>query len=540
VSAATERAAIHGSADLTVAWGFALYLALLLLVVPHAPPRWASLAALGAFGAMYLGEALSGEPVFRVAIVLYVCAGALVYRIAPPRLRALTVAAFALWTPVFRFLGPDALRGNYPVVLVVACVLALVVFIAAVVDRGASDQDERLRRVGLGLLAIACVSLISERHLVVQTVASVAPDDLWALVVVAVLPVVGVAKLRRPVRDALTTGVALGAYVLVAIALILGKGYHADTVAVEHRAAEILLAGEDPYVAIDIPEALRRFGLDPALATNFEDGSELRTFNYPALSFLVPAPFIALGASDIRFVYLGEIVVLVLVLVRHVGVPWRPLVTAAVVGNAVIMRQSVLAGVDPLWAVLVTFAFVFFARRNGSPALLGLACAARQPAWFFVPFYLAAAWRRDGGRAALRRTSIVALVGLIPNVPFLVAAPGAFIGGVLDPIFAPLEPYGVGLVLFSMDGVLPLLPRGAYGALSAAAFAMLLWLVWRRWPMLSRGAPVFPSVILWFAWRSLQNYFAFAGVLAMVGDEAMRTPADAPDSGGASPSVSTP
>src|SRR5947209_3734781 len=83
----------------------------------------------------------------------------------------------------------------------------------------------------------------------------------------------------------------------------------------------------------------------------------------------VPPPFVALGLADLRPIYLVEIVGLVLVLVRQARVPWRPLVAAAVVGNAVIWRQNVVAGVDPLWAVLTIFAFVFLRRRWASPIL---------------------------------------------------------------------------------------------------------------------------------------------------------------------------
>jgi uncharacterized membrane protein len=152
---------------------------------------------------------------------------------------------------------------------------------------------------------------------------------------------------------------------------------------------------------------------------------------------------------------------------------------------------------------------------------MGLACAARQPAWFFVPFYIVTAWKRDGRREALRRTAIIAIAGAIPNLPFFVAAPAAFLDGVLGPMLGPLEPYGVGLVRLSMEGILPLLPRGAYGALSAAALVLSLGALWRWWGRLPNAAVVFPSVTLFFAWRSLQNYFAFAGVLAMAGDEAV-------------------
>jgi uncharacterized membrane protein len=464
---------------------------------------------------MYLGTVLDHDPTESVGLAIYVTAGALAFLASSPRYRTLTVAAFALWTPAIRLFGPDPLNGGYPAWLAAATLGALVFLVAVLVRRAAADDDERLRRIGLGLIAVACVALISERHSIVASPGGIAPDDVWSLVVITALPILAVVKIRKQTRDALTTGVALGAYVLVAVALLLGKGYHVDSVAVEHRATEIFLAGHDPYRDLDIPAALRRFGLDPGLATHLEDGSELRSYNYPALSFLVPAPFLAAGLADIRFLYLAEIVGFVLLLIRQARVPWRPLVIAAVVGNAVIARQNVLAGVDPLWAILIGGGFIFLARRNVSPILLGLACAARQPAWFFVPFYLIIVWRRDGWPEALRRAGIAALAGLLPNLPFLFVDPEAYLSGVLAPMLGPLEPYGAGLVRFSMDGYLPLFPRAVYGAASLIALVALAWLLWRRHRSLRLGAVVFPSIVLWFAWRSLQNYFGFSSVLAM-------------------------
>jgi uncharacterized membrane protein YhaH (DUF805 family) len=95
-------------------------------------------------------------------------------------------------------------------------------------------------------------------------------------------------------------------------------------------------------------------------------------------------------------------------------------------------------------------------------------------------------------------------------------------------------------VRFGIDGVLPLLPRGVYGVLSLVAFIALLGLLARRWRDLPNAALVFPSVALWFAWRSLQNYFAFMGLFALIGDERIVEGADAampgPDEVAAAPS----
>ena len=535
VSASSVRHAIDEGGDIVFAYGFLLYLLLILAAVPRRPIRYASLLAFGAFAAMYL-TATSDPQVFDPGLSLYIAAAGLAYLVTPARYRTLAVAAFASWTPALRFFSGDPFVGDYPISNAIAGILALFFLVVVLVVRDNIGDEERIRRIGLGLLTVATFARISERHYVVSSPGVFAPDDLWALVAVAVLPILAIVKIRPSVRDALATGVALAAYVLVGAVLLLGKPYHVDSVAVVHQAADIVVAGHDPYTDLDVVESLRHFGLDPALATHLEDGSDVTTYNYPAVSFLVPAPFVALGLRDIRFVYLAEIVGLSLLLIREVRVPWRPLVTAAIVGNSIIMRQNVLAGVDPLWAIFTVLAFLFIARRWSSPILLGLACATRQPAWFFVPFYVVAVWKRDGRREAIRRIGVAAVAGAIPNLPFFIASPGAFLGGVLMPTLGPLEPYGVGLIRFAIDGEIPLLARGAYGVLSIAVLVGLLALLWRAWRRVPNGTLVFPSTILWFAWRSLQNYFSFAGVFAMAGDEAIVAGEPLAD-GGSTPAV---
>src|SRR5438046_10092862 len=133
-------------------------------------------------------------------------------------------------------------------------------------------------------------------------------------------------------------------------------GFHAYAVTVPHVSAQELLAGHYPYSTFDLPAALAQFGMNPDLVTHYEDGTVLRSLNYPALNLLLVTPFIALGATDIRWIYLAEILALVFILLRKVRIPWRPLVSAGVVGNTVIVRQNILAGVDPTWWALLTIA----------------------------------------------------------------------------------------------------------------------------------------------------------------------------------------
>jgi hypothetical protein len=518
VSASSVRHALDETAtDIPFAVGYAFYLGLILLAAPRQPPRWAPAAAFLLVAITYLVAVatLGGNA---IGMGLYVIAAGLGYAATPPLFRPLAVAAFALWTPALRFFGPEPLAGGFPPVLALASVLALFSIVAAFVDRSVRDPDEHMRRVGYGLLAIASVATVVERHLVVAS-KGVGPDDVMALVVVGVLPLLAVARLRAPTRDALATGVALAAFALTTLALLAGKGYHVDSVTVPHHAAELLLAGQNPYRTFDLPRALAEFGLDPQLVTHYEDGSELRSLNYPALSFLVVAPFVAMGVSDIRWVYFGEIVLIVLVLLRRVRIPVRPLVAAAVVGNTIIVRQNILAGADPTWALLLVVAWMFVEMRWLSPIAVGLAVASRQPAWFVAPFYLIAVWKRDGRAEALRRAAVVAVAGLAPNLPFIVDAPLAFLDGITAPMIGALAPYGVGFVRLGIDGALPLLPRGAYGILSAVSFVALALVLWRFWPKIPNGALVFPFVALYLAWRSLQNYFAWVPLLALAADD---------------------
>jgi hypothetical protein len=535
ISAATARYAVDGSADIVFAYGSLLYLLLVVVAASRRQLQAAPLIAFGAFAAMYL-SAIVGDRTNDLGLSLYVIAAGAAYLATPVVFRPLTVAAFALWTPAFRLFGPTPFGDRYPGWVAAATILALFFLVAVLIAREAVPEDERLRRIGLGLLAVAIVARVSERHSVVASL-GVAPDELWALFAVAVLPIVAVVRLRSTTRDALATGVALGAYLLVGLALIFGKPYHVDSVVAVHRATELFLAGADPYRDLNLVDALVRVGLDPSLATRLEDGSLLTSYSYPALSFLVPAPFLALGLGDVRLLYLAEVLLFGLILIRAVRVPWRPLVAAAIVGNAVIVRQNVLAGVDPLWALFTLGAFLTVRRRWWSPVLLGLAVATRQPAWFFVPFYLVVVWRRDGRSEAVRRTGILAVAALLPNLPFLVWSPAAFLGGVLSPTFAPLEPYGVGLIRFGMDGQLPLFTRGAYGVLSVGVLVVLLVVLWRAWRRLPGAAVVFPSVVLWFAWRSLQNYFGFAALFALHSDDAF---ADVAATGPATPPAAGP
>ena len=518
-SAGLGRRAVSGSgADVPLAAAFTGFAILLFLASLQRPPRISAWLGLALAGGVYLATAvaLTDSP---FGMAAYLAAAGLATLRTAPHLRPFTVAAFALWTPALDLFATSTTVLPLPVLI--AAMFALAYTVAVLVDPSGVHPSDRLRRAGFGIVAIATMAALFDRHLAVGS-SGLAPDDLFAIIVGFALPLLAHLRARATLRDAIATSLVLTTFALVGLTCLFVVPYHADAVAAVHRMAEIFLSGQDPYAVFDLPDALARFHMIPELATHVEGGGVLHAYNYPALSFLVVAPFVALGLGDIRWVYLGEILLLAIVAVWRLRLPWRPMALATIVGNTIVLRQPILAGIDPTWALLVVGAWLALGRAWISPVLLGLAFAARQTAWFVAPFYFVLVWQRSGRREAIRRGAIAVAVALLVDLPFLVRSPQRFIEGVTAPILGPLEADGVGLVRFGLSGIGPLLPRVVYGAVALLVFVLLL-VAFVRWRRVVVSAPlVWPFMSLYFAWRSLQNYFVLLTLFVLIGDEELR------------------
>lgn len=151
-----------------------------------------------------------------------------------------------------------------------------------------------------------------------------------------------------------------------------------------------------------------------------------------------------------------------------------------------------------------------------SPLLLGLACAVKQIVWPFVPLYFILIWKREGPGAALVRLSVTFGTFLVPNLPFLLASPGAWVRSMLLPVMLPIFPSGVGLVGLARGGVLPLLPPAIYALLELAALvALAVWLARARQPFAAQVALLLGLLPFALSWHSLFTYFMGIPVLAV-------------------------
>jgi hypothetical protein len=324
--------------------------------------------------------------------------------------------------------------------------------------------------------------------------------------------------------------------------------YHNDAIALNECAARLLLDGRDPYADLDVHACYARLGigadrttplrqglfardglypsdseLDTAWAIQGPDGGPQVEFesrpSYPALSFVLIAPWVALG-WDTNILYVLCLMAAMLLVFLRAPAGVRPFVLTGLLGAASVAAFTVSGSADLLYAFPLVAAWLWRDKR-WSGLLFGVACATKQLAWFFGPFYLIAIAAREGRTVALRKGAAAAAVFAIVNLPFVLGDPRAWIAGVTAPIVDPMFPRGAGIIFLMLNGLLPPWPQLAYTALEVAAFAICVAVAWRARRTSPELGAVLATVPLFFAYRSLFSYFfllplfAFAGLVRM-------------------------
>jgi len=318
--------------------------------------------------------------------------------------------------------------------------------------------------------------------------------------------------------------------------------YHNDAIALNECAARLVLRGKDPYASLNIFDCYAELGIGADRTTPLRRGlfSDVGVYptddqldaawnirkqggenvefvqrpSYPALSFLLITPFVALGWDTNRLYVLCLIAAMALVVLRT-PVGLRPFMLTSVLGAASLAAFTVSGSADLLYVLPLAAAWLWRERRWSALAY-GIAAATKQLAWFFAPFYLIAVVTTHGWREGLRRTALGAAVFGVTNLPFIVAHPGDWLEGITTPISEPMFPRGAGVIFLGTNGGLPLLPASAYLGMEAVCALVCLVIAWRA----RRSSPELGVVLalmpLFFAWRSLFSYFFLIPLFAAV------------------------
>lgn len=422
-----------------------------------------------------------------------------------------------------------------------------------------------LARVGLVTIAIALQSavLMSPGHfrpagnsffaifVVLGTLASLAVS------VVATLPIAKFTNVRVRQAIAAVALILLGVLSVFGVqraasgvsAYITGMPYNNDGAVMDYYAAQQVLRGHNPYKRTNIIPALAALDVPATTTTPLMDGqfrgmtayptqgaiqqafmNVLRNrwkpgvpipaefeskYNYPSGSFLFILPFVGIGIHDLRFLY-------VLFLLMIGGYVWyrmprslRLFVPFLVLADLPLITLTAGGQPDTIYGFFLLLSLAEWRSPWVSPLAMGTAAGTKQLSWFFLPFYFLFIARTLGMKEALRRSGIVAAVYLVLNGAFIMESPSAYLTSIAGPMTDPMFPLGIGIIALFVSNVAPMLPKIAFSVAEILAWAGGI-AAFVRWRVLGPAAIAgLGALPLFFAWRSLVNYFYLVPLLAL-------------------------
>lgn len=356
----------------------------------------------------------------------------------------------------------------------------------------------------------------------------------------------------------------------------LSRSYWSDVVSFSYVNARLVLQGQNPYTSnaaffptlqrfpyaletplrqgafghgFDYPSMKelnaieRQFLASPSARHGEFDPATLHS--YPALSFLLYLPLVWAGWDNILLLNVAAFAGIFAWQVwlsppgeRH----WGALVAGSVGALALF---SLFLDNEVICLGVLLLAWHYRRHRWASAILLGLACAFKQYSWFFAPFFLLDALLSGvsasplpacesggatlGGRARqvvtyIRQANwgemgsrgLIALGAfLVPNLPFIVASPGAWWSSLWLPQSEPLFPMGMGVIALFTGHLLPYVTPRIFTLLELVALIGSLVAAVRWRAALGDGVLLLALIPLLFAFRSLPNYFGVAPWIAL-------------------------
>jgi uncharacterized membrane protein len=191
---------------------------------------------------------------------------------------------------------------------------------------------------------------------------------------------------------------------------------------------------------------------------------------------------------------------------------WGALVALAAMPT---VAASLILTNEIIVITLVLAAWHFRRLAWPSAVLLGLACAYKQYAWFFVPFFAVELQLSYGWRETLKRGIVALGAFLLPNLSYMLASPQPWFVSLWLPMSEPLFATGTGIISLSIGHLLPYGPPLLYALVEVGVLAALLRLYATRRSNIGDGALALALLPLFFAFRSPPSYFAFLPWLAL-------------------------
>jgi len=289
------------------------------------------------------------------------------------------------------------------------------------------------------------------------------------------------------------------------------NSYSTDSILFVDEAIRLLLLGYNPYTI-----QMNISGVDYRWTTQLLTGELERTYSYPALSFLIYVPAKLAGIHNLNIVTalaLFAAFVIVYILTPRSLYPLPLLVFTIDPSLAGLSLNGVL---DGLWLPFVVASVYTFYRHDWthnrrmfiSGSLLGLAAAIKQTPWPIAFYLLVLLASQKNFKDLGWFLAGLALGFLPPNMPFILQAPSAWLGGVLAPLVHPMVPEGFGPSILVATGQV-VIPHTFFTLLQAFVTLLIVFVIAFK-PEKAKLLPwISPPIIYYFGWRSLHNYFTF-------------------------------
>lgn len=338
--------------------------------------------------------------------------------------------------------------------------------------------------------------------------------------------------------------------VLASVVIPRGIGIHVreyyttDSAAFDHVAAQALQHGLDPYTT-SMSAAAPLLNQPAFYWTYTVTGSHVSHVSYPAGSFLIDLPALALGFQHLIVDWTDLIAWLVTGVLLFTLLPaWLRWLGALIILTPLFSSAFSAGGTDAAFLPFLVVAVWRWDRFGQSkeagvarwigPLALGLACSIKQTPWFCVPFLAAGVAleaRRTGRHAVqvlLRYTAIVAAVFGAVNLPFIIWHPEAWAHGTLIPFVDPLVADGQGIVSLATHGVTGGVNLSILTWAAGLAYVTIFAAFVVRYRDLKRIWLLLLPVAFFFSPRSLANYLVDLVPAAVVAMATVRTTSPAP------------
>lgn len=235
-----------------------------------------------------------------------------------------------------------------------------------------------------------------------------------------------------------------------------------DGVIQTEEAIKFLLGGKNPYIENYHNTLVARY-IIPELSLN----PAIYHYAYLPFTFLVSLPFYIgfmkiLGWYDQRLVHAIAFMITLLMLPQLARSTEKKLSLLVTVGLTFLLVDSIAYGMNDilvLASLLVTTYLFQKGHHRASAIALGLACATKQMAWFFLPFYFLLQFNgspslREIG-SIIRKTYPFFLTFALLVLPFFLWDPAAFIDDTfsylsgISPTSYPIRGFGLGALLLA-------------------------------------------------------------------------------------------